>query len=277
MKRILTILLLATICQIVTSQVIQSPWDDDATTTQRPIRRLHPEREREKALKRLQQEQAQKAAADSVAAARAAKSQSGDAGENLPISDKEWLNELLSVDYSTRIEVPQEPQRMVWTDDSLPAEPQALRAAVSASHPQAGTIRYMPHGAAMSRTENAIFFYFDSCYDHTGPLRLRLQYYADDPLNFSDVLFTIDGFDYAYHAASSRRGKGMGRMICETVDAPLVAQDKDLVYALAHAHWVRMSLMGEEGIKHVKMLTPQQIEDFNSVLKLYRALQGVIE
>ena len=53
--------------------------------------------------------------------------------------------------------------------------------------------------------------------------------------------------------------------------------DKDLLYALSHANWVRMSLVGADGTKHVKMLTEKQIQDFYSILQLYRLMGGTID
>ena len=108
------------------------------------------------------------------------------------------------------------------------------------------------------------------------PLHLRVQYYADDPLQFNEILFTIDGFDYSYRALSPQRGKGAGRMIWEFSDQEVASSDRDLLYALSHANWVRMSLVGSDGTKHVKLLTETQIRDFYLVLQLFRLLGGRI-
>lgn len=51
---------------------------------------------------------------------------------------------------------------------------------------------------------------------------------------------------------------------------------KDLVYALAHSHWVIFKLTGSSGISHVKMLTDGQRDDFANTLALYRLLGGII-
>ncbi len=266
----------------------QNSEDDYDESIRMPIRRLHPEREREKARKKLQQE---------LDAKNKRQQTSDDAWEDnnqpkpkkdnrrvmgksaLPQStaDKSVINELLSKDYSLVEYLPAAPQPMRWKDDPIRETENELLMQVSKSSPQSGTMRYMPRDVSMSRTENAFYAYFTTSGGQVEPLHLRVQYYADDPLQFNDILFQIDGFDYRYRATSPRRGKGTGRMIWEESDQVAVAANKDLLYALSHAHWVRMSLVGADGTKHVKMLTEKQIRDFYSILQLYRLLGGEID
>ena len=187
--------------------------------------------------------------------------------------DKSFLKELLSKDYSLHEYLPEEPKRLVWVDEPVTATLTELQNSVK----QSGGWT-MPRDVTTDNTENALYFYFTERADGTpDQLRLRVQYYADDPLRFNDIQFTIDGFDYSYRAASPRRGKGTGRMIWEESDQAVASTDKDLLYALSHAHWVRMSLVGADGTKHVKMLTETQIQDFYSILQLYRLLGGRLD
>ena len=262
--------------------------DDYDESIRMPIRRLHPEREREKARKKLQQEldaknKAQQTADDAWEENNQPKAKKdnrrvvGKAALPQSTADKSVINELLNKDYSLVEYLPAAPQPLRWKDDPIRETENELLMQVSKSSPQTGTMRYMPRDVSMSRTENAFYAYFTTSGGRVDPLRLRVQYCADDPLLFNDIQFQIDGFDYRYRANSPQRGKGTGRMIWEESDQVVVAANKDLLYALSHAHWVRMALVGADGTKHVKMLTEKQIRDFYSILQLYRLLGGVID
>ena len=268
----------------------QDSEDDYDESIRMPIRRLHPEREREKARKKLQAEldaknKSQQSAVDdwednSQSAEAKKKDKRRVVGKStMPQSsaDKSLLNELLNKNYDLVEYVPAAPQRLVWRDDPIVETENELLMRLSKSSPQTGTVRYMPRGVSMSRTDNSFFAYFTTDGSRVDRLRLRVQYYADDPLRFNDIQFTIDGFDYSYRATTPRRGKGTGRMIWEESDQAVASSDKDLLYALSHAHWVRMSLVGADGTKHVKMLTETQIQDFYSILQLYRLLGGRLD
>lgn len=251
-----------------------------------PVRRLHPEREREKARKKLQQELDAKNKKQNVddwedASQNSAKKKDtrrvvGSVPAAKSTADKSLLDELLNKDYSLVQYTTSAPVRMTWRDDPVTESENELLMQLSKERVQAGVVRYMPKGVTMSKTENAFYAYFTSDGGRVAPLRLRVQYYADDPLQFNDILFTIDGFEYRYRALSPERGKGTGRMIWELSDQEVSASDKDLLYALSHAHWVKMHLVGSDGTKHVKMLTEMQIRDFYLVLQLYRLLGGRI-
>ncbi|MCQ2289260.1 MAG: hypothetical protein MJZ74_09205 [Muribaculaceae bacterium] len=108
-------------------------------------------------------------------------------------------------------------------------------------------------------------------------MHLRLQYYADDPLNYNDMVFTIDGFDYKFHPTNIQRGKGDGVMIWEQSDDVLREADKDLVYALAHCHWVRLKLHGADGMNHVKLIGEEQIKSFKETYQLFLLRNGSIK
>ena len=267
----------------------QNSEEDYDESIRLPIRRLHPEREREKARKKLQQELDARNRPqfddpdDTEPESRLSKpdkrrvvGRAAAPSPSMSAADKSQLDQLLSKDYSLVQYVTPAPERLRWIDEAVPeSEAELLRQVNRTS--SSGTTRYMPRDVTMSNTENAFYAYFTSDGSRLGPLRLRVQYYADDPLEFNDILFQIDGFDYSYRATSPRRGKGKGRMIWEESDQTAVSTDKDLLYALSHGHWVRMSLVGSDGTKHVKMLTEKQIRDFYSILQLYRLMGGTID
>ena len=286
MRRHIIYLLLAMFVGCSLPAIAQNENDYDESIRM-PVRRLHPEREREKARKKLQQEldaknKSQQNVDDWEDASKTSSKKKdtrrvvGTAPASKSTADKSLLNDLLNKDYSLVQYAPSAPTRMVWRDDAVTESENELLMQLNKERVQAGVVRYMPKGVSMSKTENAFYAYFITDGASVEPLHLRVQYYADDPLQFNDIVFTIDGFDYRYHAVSPQRGKGTGRMIWELSDQEASASDKDLLYALSHAHWVRMYLVGSDGTKHVKMLTETQIRDFYLVLQLYRLLGGRI-
>lgn len=184
--------------------------------------------------------------------------------------DKTLMNELLSKDY-TKIEnyLPEEPKRMVWVDDTIKEAEQDLVPYFSDNNS-----RMMPKGVTMDDTHNAVYIYFDENSDGTPqPLRFRIQYYADDPLKYYEAIFNIDGFEYRFKPTNFKRGQ-IKKMYWENSDDELTADDKDLVYALAHCQWAQLKLLGADAMNHVKTLTDEQIKDFYRTLQLYRLKGG---
>lgn len=179
--------------------------------------------------------------------------------------DKKHLQELLNMDYSIKKYVPEAPKPKVWVDEPITETREALLPTMK----QDGK-RLMPRDVTMDNTENAIYLYYNQGADgKPEPLRLRVQYYADDPLKFQKLLFVIDGFEYFFTPTNFQRGKGRGVMIWENSDDVVKTSDKDLLYALTHCTWCQLRLIGADGIHHVKMLTKEQLNDFNNTLHLY--------
>ena len=180
------------------------------------------------------------------------------------------LAELLSKDYSLVQYMPEEPKRLVWVDDSIAETVIGLQDSFKVNN---GMI--MPRDVTTDNTENAIYFYFTERADGTADqLRLRVQYYADDPLRFEKLHFIIDGFDYYFTPTNIKRGKGKGIMIWENSDDPLTTADKDLAYALTHCKWCQLKIMGAGGMQHVKMISDSQFNDFYNTLQMFRLKGG---
>lgn len=260
-----------------------------------PVRKLHPEREFDKAMKKMHQEHEAKqkkedekrAEKERKQAEKAAKKAAKGGHDNRVIpprpqqaqastADKSLMRELLSKDYSLKQYVPkyEEPQPITWKDDPVRDDVHSLMSSVAGTR-KGGATFYTPKGVSMANDANEVFFCFESDGSRaTSRLHLRVQYYADDPLYYNDILFTIDGFDYKFHPSKPSRGKMGARMYWEQSEDALVSQHKDLVYALSHCHWVRMSLRGADGMNHVKMLSKAQLEAFTNTLELYRAMGG---
>ena len=283
MKRFLySLLLLFTIatCLPVNAQDHPESESEYDASIRRPIRRLHPEREREKAMKELRKQQEQGQQNDDAwseptptkndkrrVVGRTMQPQTS-------TSDKAFLEELLNKDYSLVQIVPDAAKPYVWIDEPVEASEGELLKSVNRTT-QGAALRYMPSGASMENTKNGFYLYFD---ERTSPqpLRLRVQYYGDDPLNFNRIDFLIDGFEYTYLPAKKQNGRVYGKMIWENCDEPLGTPDKDLLYALTHCQWARMSLVGHDGINHVKMLSDEQLEGLRAVLQLYLLRGGTL-
>ena len=180
------------------------------------------------------------------------------------------IQELLAKDYSLVQYTADERKRLVWIDDTVTETPGELL-----QYLKSNSGRVMPRDVTTDSTENGIYFYFNERPDGTPEnLRLRVQYYADDPLRFEKLHFIIDGFDYYFTPTNIQRGKGKGIMIWENSDDALTSQDKDLVYALTHCEWAKLKIIGADGMQHVKMISNSQFEDFYNTLQLYRLKGG---
>lgn len=302
MKRYLisAILLVAAGSTVVAAMPDEKDYDESVRL---PVRKLHPEREFDKAMKKMHQEHEAKAQEkeakerekeakamakerEKEAKARAKEEKKKAKHDNRVIperrqasestADKSLMRELLSKDYSIKKyeNIYEEPKPITWKDDPVSSNVTGLMAHMSDVR-KGGASLLTPRGVSMANDANDVFF----CFEQNGGrassrLRLRVQYYADDPLNYNDILFTIDGFNYEFHPSRPSRGKMGARMYWEQSDDVLTSRDKDLVYALSHCHWARMSLKGADGMNHVKMLTQSQLDAFAHAFELYRAMGG---
>jgi len=178
------------------------------------------------------------------------------------------LDSLLSIDYSIK---EYGYRRMTWRDLPVTATLDQLMPGFTVDETGDCFSKYVSRDSI----SNEVYFTFAIGQDSVpGPLRLRLQYCADDPLDFDQLLFTIDGYDYPYYPSSHMSGTSGSNLYWEMCDDVLQPAYKDLVYALAHSNWVALKLMSTRGIHHVKMLTDGQRADFASTLDLYRLLGG---
>ena len=263
--------------------------DDDKDVSIKPgIRRLHPERERAKAMKRLQEERSRKAVekadpwdtSDEVwgtvdVPRTSARDSAAVEGYRIQHTSKTAaeqvaLDSLLAMDYSI-----QEYgfRRMTWRELPVTMSFDQLMPYFTVDSVGDCYSRYV----SRDKISNEFYLAFTIGEDSLpGPLRLCVQYCADDPLDFDQILFTIDGYDYPYYPGQTQRGTLDGGLYWEWSDDVLRMPYRDLVYALAHSHWVAVKLMSTRGIHHVKMLTDGQRDDFAHTLDLYRLLGGTI-
>ena len=285
MRRHLLFAVLAAFIASATVSAATVPDEEDYDESIRlPVRRLHPERANADWAKKMQKDMDKKKKKNEEKQRKEEEKQQQKNGEKkivatrqMPAStaDKSLMQTLLSKDYSLKkFDIGyEEPKPITWKDDPVSTDVNALMAHVS-STARGGATLYAPKGVSLATNTNEVFFCFEKVGNTPRNLRLRVQYYADDPLNYNNIQFTIDGFKYDFHPASPSRGKDGSRMYWELSDDALTASHKDLAYALSHCHWARISLMGDDGMNHVKMLSKQQLEAFARTFELYRALGG---
>lgn len=282
-------ILLFIVLMAVPVGMAQSSRDDDVKTpsTQREIRRLHPERERAKAQKKLKEQMSRKADPNAdpwdtsedvwgtVDLPReTVKDDNAVEGRRLLHTTKSpaeqaMLDSLLNVDYSI---TEYGYRRMRWRD--LPVTKTIDQLLPSFVERDSGD--YVSKYVSYELTSNEVFFTFamDEVDSLPGPLRLCVHYCADDPIDFDQLIFSIDGYDYPFYPGETIHGELDDGLYWQWSDDVLKAPYKDLVYALAHSHWAAIKLMSIRGIHHVKMLTDGQRADFAATLDLYRLLGG---
>ena len=282
----ITLLLLISLLAVPAAVAGPAPDDDDQDPSIKPgIRRLHPERERARAMQLLREQMSRKAeekadpwdttgemwgTVDLVPAA--VQDSAAVQGKRLATTktpqQQAALDSLLSIDYSIK---EYGYRRMTWRDLPVTATLDQLMPGFTVDETGDCFSKYVSRDSI----SNEVYFTFAIGQDSVpGPLRLRLQYCADDPLDFDQLLFTIDGYDYPYYPSSHMSGTSGSNLYWEMCDDVLQPAYKDLVYALAHSNWVALKLMSTRGIHHVKMLTDGQRADFASTLDLYRLLGG---
>ena len=266
--------------------------DDDKDPSIRPgIRRLHPERERAKAIKKLMEQRSRKAdpnadpwdTSDEVWGTVdlppvTVKDGNAVEGQRLtPImrtsktpAEQAAIDSLLAEDYSIK---EYGYRRMSWRDLPVTKTLEQLTPGFTMDEDGDCYSRYVTR----DNSSNELYFVFKMGEDSLpGPLRLCVQYCADDPLDFDQLIFTIDGYDYPFYPSSTEHGTIGEDLYWERSDDVLQPVHKDLVYALVHSNWVALKLLSTRGIHHVKMLTDGQRSDLANTLDLYRLLGGTL-
>ena len=261
--------------------------DDKDPSIQRGIRRLHPERERAKAMKKLQEQLSRKTEPKddpwdtsddlwgtvdlppvSLMDSNAVEGHRLNQHTTKTAEEQAALDSLLAIDYNIK---EYGYRRMTWRDLPVTATIDQLMPGFTVDETGDCYSKYI----SREKGSNEVYFTFAIREDSLpGPLRLRVQYCADDPLDFDQLIFTIDGYDYLFYPSNIQRGTMDQGLYWELSDDELQPAYKDLVYALAHSNWIALKLVSTRGINHVKMLTDGQRADFTSTLDFYRLLGG---
>lgn len=289
MKKYILLLMLALLTVPMGMASTMRDDDDRDSVMQQGVRRLHPERERAKAIKKLREQMSRKAEPKddpwdtsdevwgTVDVEPVAVADSGAVvGHRLNHTSKTAVeqadvDDLISTDYSIK-EYGMGIRRMTWHDEPVTRTIDDLIPFITVDDNGDCLSKYVKR----DKTSNEVYFAFSFEDSVAGPLRLCVQYCADDPLHYDQLTFNVDGFDYMFYPAEPQYGEADGGLYWEMSDDVLRPAYKDLVYALAHSHWVIFKLTGSSGISHVKMLTDGQRDDFANTLALYRLLGGII-
>lgn len=240
--------------------------DKDKVPAWQQVRRLHPERERAKAMKKLQEQMSRRAE---------------EKADPWNTSDDAWGTVDLppSMRDSTAVEgrrltsppaADDEMQRLVWRDEPVTATIEQLMATMTVVDGEWRS-RYITGDSVGNEVYFAFYLDEDSV---PGPLRLSVRYCGDNPVDYDQIVFTIDGHDYTFYPAEPRHGMQQGDLWWAASDDELNPAYRDLVYALAHGSWMMMKLQGMGGVSRVKVLTDGQRSDFADTLALFLLLGG---
>ena len=245
------------------------PDDDDLDPSIRPgIRRLHPERERAKAIKKLQEQMSRKA--EPKADPWDTSDEVWGTVDVVPVAVKD--SAAVQGRRVTASAAGQDGKRMVWRDEPVTANLDLLMPLFTVDDGDC-----LSKYVSRDKGSNEVYFAFALLDSVPGPLRLCVQYASDRPLEYDQLTFTIDGHDYPFFPADPQYGQLPDGKYWESSDDRLRPVYKDLVYALAHGHWVMLKLHGSHGINHVKVLNDGQRDDFANTLALYLLLGGEFE
>ena len=240
--------------------------NDTTSVWKQPLRRPHPERERAKAMKKLQEQMSRRAEEKS---------------DPWDTSDEVWGT--VDVPAATRdssavkgrrlngmSDVDEAGYRMMWRDEPVTATVDQLMPFFTVTDDGELHSKYVSTDSASSE----VYFAFVMSDSLPGPLRLCVRYPTEVPMEYDQLTFTIDGYDYLFYPADPQckpLGYGQFLSFCDEV---LHEGYKNMVYALAHGKWVMLKLQGMGGVSRVKVLTDGQREDFANTLALFLLLGG---
>lgn len=269
MKRITRTIVLLLMALLAVPVGLAGGDDDDKTTVNKhEIRRLHPERERLKALKKLQEQRSRKAEPKA---------------DPWDTTDDPWgtvdvppaLCDSAAVEGHRLTSPPamtDAPQRLVWRDEPVTATIDQLMPYCVVDDDGDCRSKYV----TIDEPGNEVYFAFSLIDSLPGPLRLCVRYGGEMPMDFDQLMFTIDGFDYTFFPADVQHGRTDGGTYWATSDDEINPAYRDLVYALAHAHWGMIKMQHSGGGNIVKILTDGQRQDFANTLALFLLLGGSI-
>ena len=134
---------------------------------------------------------------------------------------------------------------------------------------------YMPRGLNLGGLNYEFFLYFVTDSMGQDPqLRLYIQYCADDPLHYYEIIFFIDDQEYQFTPNKPTLTKLKRFYYLETSDTEVKESDKKLLDALMNNNGIILKFKGAGGMGHVIPLTDRQCQDFVKSIKLYRLMGG---
>ncbi len=265
MRKTAIILLMAWLAATV---CVAGADDDVETRVWKPqVRRLHPERERARAVKLLKEQMSRRAQEKEDPW-----DTSGDMWGTVDLPPAALRDSTAAPGH--RIDgghTAQPNHRLTWRDEPVTATVDQLMPYFVITDDGECRSKYVTTDDASSE----VYFAFQLNDSVTGPLRLCVRYSAASPVSFDQLTFVIDDFDYVFYPSDPQsRTVGGGRYVA-SCDDELRPAYRDLVYALAHGKWVMMKCQGQ-GVSRVKMLTDGQRQDFANTLSLYLLMGGEI-
>ncbi|MGN0213791.1 MAG: hypothetical protein ACI4AH_03155 [Muribaculaceae bacterium] len=133
-----------------------------------------------------------------------------------------------------------------------------------------GSNRLVPKLAPVTVEQNSIFLYFDvPGTNSVGPISMRVQYYADDPLDTQSVEFTINGEKYSV-AAKGLSTKQRGIFTSEWFDVEMTGENDALLQAMGYANYVKLKFIGKS-CNHIKSLTDEQVAQLRKAYFLHKS------
>lgn len=187
---------------------------------------------------------------------------------------KAELDSLLNMDYSlVHYEVaPPEPYK--WEPDEVISTPlEELVPLFRTSQSSAGSTEYLIKDINTNYKENDCYFYFNTKDGVPEPLRFVVHYFADDPIYFDKLRFTIDDFKYEYVPTDIKRSND-GKFYAEYFDNAMSESSRDVVAALARCNYANMLMVNEKGVSHRIYFSEKQLKRFRETYKLYRKMGG---
>ena len=188
---------------------------------------------------------------------------------------KAEIEALLAVDYDH--EVIPELIPFAWKNDTVLTPVDELAPLFRVNELENGDKLYVYNGQTLFFKENDLVLYFKVKDGVPEPMRMRVNFYADDPLDFTRLDFMIDGFSYSYTPDKIEKGKDGTKFFFENFDDEGNDRNKDIMYALAHAeYFCDMTYISNLGVNHRIRLTPIQLKKYHEVYEMYRALGGTL-
>ena len=185
------------------------------------------------------------------------------------------LDSLLNMDYSLVHYEVSGPEPYKWDPNEVITTPQDVLMEMfkTGTPTTGGDTEYILKGINSNYKINDVYFYFNTTDGIPEPLRLVVHFYADDQINFSKLLFNLDGFKYEYVPTNIKRTND-DIFYSERFDNAMNEQSRDIVAGLAHCDYAEVLLVSEHGVSHRIYFSDKQLKHFKETYELYRLMGG---
>ena len=189
---------------------------------------------------------------------------------------KAELDSLLNLDFTiVHYDIPDGPEPFVWEENEEITSPlDSLESLFKKTTLSDGSIEYIYRGINTNFRENDVYSYFIVKDGVPLPMRFVVHYFADDPVDFYTLKFTLDGFEYKFTPKNIQHSTE-GIYYSERFDEQLDSEARDFVAGLAHCHYANI-LLQSKSVSHRLYMSDKQLERFRETYKLYRLLGGTL-